>query len=185
MAGRCGPIATGPTGRDSKCLQRGGFASPDTARTALERAVQRAERRRLHWRSLTLSELADEYLAQHDAQPETTAKLRWLLSKSISVFGTRPIVDLQAREIARWRMALPAGHRFEATQALRQVLARAIAWGLLEANPAKVGVDNPPPKRREMLPLMTYRAPNCREHSETGHPKRRRRHSSHLTGASA
>ena len=76
-----------------------------------------------------------------------------MLSKSLCVFGTRLIVELEAREIAHWRMALPAGHRFEATQALRQVLARAVAWGLLETNPAKVGVDNPPPKRREMLPL--------------------------------
>jgi hypothetical protein len=40
-------------------------------------------------------------------------------------------------------MALPAGHRFEATHALRQVLARAVAWGLLETNPAKGGVDKP------------------------------------------
>jgi integrase len=142
-----------PDGRDSKRLQRGGFTSAEAAHAAVVRVIKRAEHRRLHSRALTLADLADEYLAQHDAQPETTAKLRWLLSKSISVFGTRPIVDLEAREIAHWRMALPAGHRFEATQALRQVLARAVAWGLLETNPAKVGVDNPPPKRREMLPL--------------------------------
>jgi len=32
-------------------------------------------------------------------------------------------------EIAAWRMTIPAGHRFEATQALRQVLARAVSWG--------------------------------------------------------
>jgi len=31
---------------------------------------------------MTLADLADEYLAQHDGQPETTAKLRWLLTKS-------------------------------------------------------------------------------------------------------
>jgi integrase len=142
-----------PGGRDSKRLQRGGFTSADAAHGALDRAIKRAERRRLHSRELTLGELADEYLAQHDAQPETTAKVRWLLSKSLTVFGTCPIVELEAREIAPWRMALPAGHRFEATQALRQVLARAVAWGLLETNPAKVGVDNPVPKRREMLPF--------------------------------
>ena len=142
-----------PAGRDSKRLQRGGFTSADAARAALNRAIKRAERRQRFSRAITLAELADEYLAQHDAQPETTAKLRWLLSKSLCVFGTRPIVDLEAREIAHWRIALPAGHRFEATQALRQVLARAVAWGLLETNPAKIGVDNPPPKRREMLPF--------------------------------
>jgi integrase len=65
--------------------------------------------------------------------------------QSICVFGTRPIIDLGAREIAHRRMALPAGHRFE--------FARAVAWGLLETNPAKAGVDNPQPERREMLPF--------------------------------
>lgn len=32
------------------------------------------------------------------------------------------------------------GHRFEATQALRQVLNRAVAWELINYNPAKRGV---------------------------------------------
>src|SRR5689334_4323523 len=77
-----------PGGRSSRRLQRGGFPSSDAARAALERAIVRAERRRLHSKAITLGELADEYLAQHDAQPETTAKLRWLLSKPIAVFGT-------------------------------------------------------------------------------------------------
>jgi post-segregation antitoxin (ccd killing protein) len=35
-------------------------------------------------------------------------------------------------------MTVPEGHRFEATQALRQVLNRALAWGLLDYNPAKL-----------------------------------------------
>jgi hypothetical protein len=40
-------------------------------------------------------------------------------------------------------MTVPPGHRFEATQALRQVLARAVVWGMIDVNPAKQGVDNP------------------------------------------
>ena len=50
-------------------------------------------------------------------------------------------------------MTLPTGHRFEATQALRQTLARAVEWGLMDSNPAKTGVDNPQPPRREMRPF--------------------------------
>ena len=50
-------------------------------------------------------------------------------------------------------MTLPTGHRFEATQALRQTLARVVEWGLIDANPAKTGVDNPQPPRREMRPF--------------------------------
>jgi hypothetical protein len=50
-------------------------------------------------------------------------------------------------------MTLPPGHRFEATQALRQTLARAVEWGLIDTNPAKTGVDNPQPPRCEMRPF--------------------------------
>jgi integrase len=102
---------------------------------------------------MTLADLAEEYLAQHDGQPETTAKLRWLLTKATAAFGSTPLTELDKREIAAWRMTLPAGHRFEATQALRQTLARAVEWGLRYSNPAKTGVDNPQPPRREMRPF--------------------------------
>jgi hypothetical protein len=63
------------------------------------------------------------YLAQHGAQPETIAKLRWLLSKATAAFGKSPIIfELAPAEIAAWRMTIPYGHRFEATQALRQLV---------------------------------------------------------------
>jgi integrase len=139
-------------GRGSRRPQRSGFASRQEAEAALDAAMSRA-RRRASQSSITVAALVTEYLLQHDAQPETTAKLRWLLGKSIAAFGDLPLSDLDSREIAAWRMRLPRGHRFEATQALRQVLARAVEWRLIDVNPAKVGVDNPLPPRREMLPF--------------------------------
>jgi hypothetical protein len=139
-------------GRGSRRIQRGGYLTADDAREALRRALTATQRREGRVR-VTLADLAEEYLAQHDGQPETTAKLRWLLSKSTTTFGSTPLTALDAREIAAWRMTLPAGHRFEATQALRQTLARAVEWGLIDTNPAKTGVDNPQPPRREMRPF--------------------------------
>ena len=139
-------------GRGSRRIQRGGYASADDAHEALQRALTATQRRKGRVR-VTLAELAEEYLAQHDGQPETTAKLRWLLTKSTAAFGSTPLTELDAREIAAWRMTLPTGHRFEATQALRQTLARAVEWGLIDTNPAKTGVDNPQPPRREMRPF--------------------------------
>jgi integrase len=44
----------------------------------------------------------------------------------------------------------------EATQALRQVLNRAVAWGLLDYNPAKRGVPNPPRRAKEKRPFETW-----------------------------
>jgi hypothetical protein len=106
--------------------------------------------------ALTLVELVEEYLAQHDGEPETIEKLRWLLSKPVKAFGGRRLPDLRAQEIAAWRMTIPKGHRFEATQALRQVLARAVVWGMIDINPAKHGVDNPQRRYTEKRPFESW-----------------------------
>ena len=74
----------------------------------------------------------------------TIEKLRYLLSKATTVFGDRKVGELTSEEIAAWRMTISPGYRFEATQALRQVLHRAVAWGMIDSNPVKVGVDNLP-----------------------------------------
>ena len=160
---RCGPggerlwayrYRTG--GRESERVQRGGFASEQDARDALERELERLRRERRIPRSLTLAELVETYLAQHDVQPVTIEKLRYLLSKATAVFGDRKIGELTSREIAAWRMKLSPGYRFEATQALRQVLQRAVAWGMIDINPAKVGVDNPVRRRKEQHPFESW-----------------------------
>ena len=143
-------------GRGSKRVQRRGFASEQDARDALERELERLRRERRIVRRLTLAELVETYLAQHDVQPVTIEKLRYLLSKATAVFGDRTIGELTSQEIAEWRMTLSPGYRFEATQALRQVLHRAVAWGMIDVNPAKVGVDNPTRRRKEQHPFESW-----------------------------
>jgi hypothetical protein len=103
-----------------------------------------------------LGEFVDVYLRQHGGEPETVDKLRWLLAKSVRVFGDRRLGQLRPPEIAAWRMTIPIGHRFEATQALRQVLNRAVEWGLIDVNPAKHGVDNPQRRRTEKRPFESW-----------------------------
>jgi integrase len=134
----------------------GGFESEQAAVEALERALERLRREQGLVQAPRLSELVDVYLAQHDGEPETVEKLRWLLAKAVGRFGDLRISQLTPAEIAAWRMTIPAGHRFEATQALRQVLARAVSWGLIDANPAKQGVDNPQRRRTEKRPFETW-----------------------------
>lgn len=143
-------------GRDSKRVQRGGFASEREAAEALERELERLRRERRLARSLTVAELVEVYLAQHDVEPVTIEKLRWLLGKAVAVFGERPVGELRSEEVAAWRIALSPGYRFDATQALRQVLARAVVWGMIDVNPAKLGVDNPSPRRREQRPFESW-----------------------------
>jgi len=105
-------------------------------------------------RTLTLSQLVDEYVLQHQAEP--LAKLRWLLAKSVAGFGDTPIDELTGRDIAAWRTTLAPGHRYEATQALRQTLTCAVSWQLIDRNPAKVGADNPLPIRAEQRPFESW-----------------------------
>jgi len=143
-------------GRGSRRVQRGGFQSELDAVEALERALERLRRANGTGTTLTLAGLVDVYLAQHDAQPETIEKLRWLLAKAVAEFGDRRLGELRAQEIAAWRMTIAPGHRFEATQALRQVLARAVAWGMIDVNPAKQGVDNPQRRRTEKRPFESW-----------------------------
>jgi integrase len=143
-------------GRDSRRVQRGGFASERDTSEALERALERVRRERGCGTALTLAELVDEYLAQHDGEPETIEKLRWLLSKAVKAFGRRRLPELRSQEIGAWRMTIPPGHRFEATQALRQVLARAVVWGMIDVNPAKEGVDNPQRRYTEKRPFESW-----------------------------
>jgi integrase len=137
-------------------LQRGGFSSERDATEAFERALERLRRQNGVGSTLTLKELVDEYLAQHDAEPETIDKLAWLLAKALRTFGRCRLPELRSHEIAAWRMTISPGHRFEATQALRQVLARAVVWGMIDSNPAKQGVDNPQRRRNEKRPFETW-----------------------------
>jgi integrase len=143
-------------GRGSRRVQRGGFVSERDASEALERALERVRRERGCGTALTLAELVDEYLAQHDGEPETIEKLSWLLTKAVKAFGTRRLPQLRSQEIAAWRMTIAPGHRFEATQALRQVLARAVVWGMINVNPAKQGVDNPQRRYTEKRPFDSW-----------------------------
>ncbi len=105
----------------------GGFTSEKAATEALARALDRLRREQGLVEAPTLSELVDLYLAQRGGEPETVAKLRWLLAKAVRAFGQRRINQLRPTEIATWRMTIAGGHRFEATQALRQVLGRAVS----------------------------------------------------------
>jgi integrase len=143
-------------GRGSKRVQRGGFASEQAAAEALERALEQSRREQGLVESPTLAEFVEVYLAEHEGEPETTAKLRWLLQKAVCAFGEKRLSDLRSPAVAAWRMTIPAGHRFEARQALRQLLARAVSWGLLDVNPAKLGVENPQRRFTEKRPFESW-----------------------------
>ena len=79
-----------------------------------------------------------------------------MLAKATAAFGDTRLIDLRSEQICAWRGSLPEGHRFEATQALRQVLNCAVAWRLLDVNPAKRGVANPLRRFPEKQPFESW-----------------------------
>jgi integrase len=141
-------------GRGSARLQVGGFSS----RAEAQRALQNKLARLLPGRrsaTITLGEWVAEYLVAHPGERVTVAKLRWLLGKATAELGAVRLAELSPEQVCAWRLTVPEGHRFEATQALRQVLNRAVAWKLIDDNPAK-RVPNPGRRCREQRPFDSW-----------------------------
>jgi uncharacterized protein YqiB (DUF1249 family) len=114
-------------GRGSARLQVGGFSTRAEAQRALQNKLARLVHRGRAL-TLTLGEWVAEYLEAHQGERVTVAKLRWLLGKATAELGGVRLAELSPEQVCAWRLTVPEGHRFEATQALRQVLNRAVAW---------------------------------------------------------
>jgi integrase len=142
-------------GRNAERPQVGGFGTRGEAEKALRKVLDRLGPGGGR-ATITLAEFVEEYLEMHQAAPVTIAKLRWLLSKATVELGEKRLADLKSRDVYAWRFSVPEGHRFEATQALRQVLNCAVCWGLLDYNPAKLGVANPARRAKEKRPFETW-----------------------------
>jgi integrase len=141
-------------GRGSARLQVGGFSS----RAEAQRALQNKLARLLpggRSTTLTLGEWVEEYLDTHQGERVTVAKLRWLLGKATAALGEVRLAELSPDQVSAWRLTVPEG-RFEATQALRQVLNRAVNWKLIDDNAAKRGVPNPRRRCREQRPFDSW-----------------------------
>ena len=142
-------------GRGSERPQVGGFTTRAEAQRALHKVLDRIGPGE-GAATMTLGALVDEYLLVHQGAPVTVAKLRWLLGKAAVTLGDARLAELSTRQVYAWRLSIPEGHRFEATQALRQVLNRAVDWGLIDFNPAKRGIRNSQRRPREKRPFDSW-----------------------------
>jgi hypothetical protein len=110
-------------GRGSARLQVGGFSSRAEAQRALQNKLARLVPGGRS-STMTLGEWVEEYLEAHQGERVTVAKLRWLLGKATAELGGVRLFELSPEQVCALRLTVPEGHRFEATQALRQVLNR-------------------------------------------------------------
>ena len=95
-------------------------------------------------------------LDQHQADPATIKKLRSDLRQAALVFGDVRIDRLVPANLAAWRASLSPGARHGVFRSLKQVLRQAVAWQMLERNPAD-GIRNPKPKAPEIQPFESWK----------------------------
>jgi integrase len=135
--------------------QVGGFKTRAEASAALDEQLRRIWLGGLYREEITLAELVDRYLAQHQADPATLRKLRSNLRQVVKAFGNVPIDRLVPADIAVWRAGLSEGARPGVFGTLKQVLRQAVEWQMLERNPA-AGIKNPKTKRPEIRPFASW-----------------------------
>jgi hypothetical protein len=160
-------------------VRQGGFATKSEAGEWLERrlgdvqalrrgdasAVARAE-------EITFAELVDRFLAAHEADEVTIAKLRSQLASAVGKFGQRPIRTLRPDELGAWRKTI--GNRHHTFRAVKQVLAQAERWEWLERSPA----TSPTRSRRRPRSSRSSRGRKSRRSPTSSTPAFRRSRSS-------
>lgn len=104
-------------GRGSARPQVGGFASRTEAQRALHKALERLGPGGRAG-SITLAELVEEYLALHQAEPVTIAKLRWLLGKATHSLGEKRLADLSPNRSGNGSTTCRSSHRSDKRSAL-------------------------------------------------------------------
>jgi hypothetical protein len=92
-------------GRGSTRLQLGGFATRADALKAPEKVLARLGSGG-RAATMRLAELADEYLAMHQAETVTIAKLRWLLGKATATLGELRLADISPQQVYEWRLTV-------------------------------------------------------------------------------
>lgn len=148
-------------GRKPVRPQVGGFKTKADANAALRAALDKIGKIKrgeiLDVEPIALRDLVERYLEAHSAnvRPSTTEKLGWLLSKPVAEWGERRPDELRSADVEAWRARLDPGHRFEATQALRQTLRWAVDHGYARANVA-MKVRNPAPRARTVEPFESW-----------------------------
>jgi integrase len=141
-------------------VRQGGFDTKTAAGDWLDRklgevaAVRRGDATAIaKAEEITFADLCNRFLAAHEADDVTIAKIRTQLANAIGNFGDRPIRTLRPDELAAWRKTLT--NRHHVFRAVKQVLAQAERWEWLEKSPAR-HIQNPKPKAPEIVPFVSW-----------------------------
>jgi integrase len=141
---------------------QGGFETKSAARSWVDNKVEEVAALRrgdpaalAQAEAITVEEAIERFLAQHEVDPATHAKLTRELNQAKRAFGTTLLSELRPDELAAWRLTLAAGWRHGVFRALRQVLEHAARWRWADENPARY-VRNPKPKPPTIEPFASW-----------------------------
>jgi integrase len=141
---------------DGRRPQKPGFRTKGEAQRWFDDNVAPRLRRGGPSAEIGFDDFCELFLERHTGAPRTVATLRERLMPARKTFGAWTLRELEgaADDVARWREALPSDSaRFRHTSALRQCLARAIAWRYMTINPAVEAGPNPKPRAEELQPF--------------------------------
>jgi integrase len=131
------------------------FAKKGEARAGLNRELDRLALGDKYRPPITLTQLADRWLAQYDRAPKTVKCARGRLVRPLMAFGEAQASDITPEALQRFLTALPAeqvgkAYRRDIVRTLRAVYSFGVDAGLVDRNPA-VKVKAPKPIRGERI----------------------------------
>ena len=138
--------------------QQTGFRTKTEARQWFREHVKPRLRRGGPSADITFDAFCVDYLDRWgaDVMSRTKTTVEEWLEPARKKFGPWTLAELEgaADDIARWRAKLPTDYaRYTSTRALRQVLAAAVRWRYVAANPAKDCGPNKAPRAEEIRPF--------------------------------
>jgi integrase len=104
---------------------------------------------------ITLRELADRWLAQYGAAPQTVQYARRRLVRPLAALGDAQASDVSTEAIQRFLVSVPVGKAFrrDMLRTLRAVYAFGVDAGLVDTDPAKKAKAPKPVRGERILPL--------------------------------
>lgn len=103
----------------------------------------------------SIAVLCDRFLAQHEASAARIELLHAMLRRARGAFGELAAHQLTPELVAGWRRSMPPATRWQATQALAQVMRWAERWQLIDADPL-AAIANPRAPRTEFVPFGSW-----------------------------
>jgi integrase len=133
------------------------FTRKGEARDALNRELDRVRVGDGYMPPITLAELADRFLAQYAAGPETVKFARRRLVRPVAALGAAQAGDVTPEALQRVLAGVPGkAWRYDICRTLRMVYRFGVANRLVRSNPATL-VKIPMPRRSErMLPFEDW-----------------------------